>query len=126
MQVENNNSTTTHGSRFSKTPLLLPLIFLVVALVAALCIFTFNNSKNTYIIYDGENKTVYKSKQTNPSLFLIEEGLQLEDEYYFDVPAELTDGTAEIHVRKKNVIKAESIFLSDVIHTVQQKYSLKV
>ena len=104
MQVENNTPTTTHGSIFSKKAIFLPLVALVVSLVAALCIFTFNNSKNTYIVYDDENITVYKSRQTNPSLFIIEEGLQLGDEYYFDVPNELTDKTAEIYVRKKNVI----------------------
>lgn len=100
MQSKNNNSIKNLFSAFFKKA----VIFLLFILLSALCFLAFRSDLNTFFVYDGDVKTVYNSEQSKTADFIAEAGIVIGEDEYFDMPEETTNGSAEIYIRKKNVL----------------------
>ena len=100
MHTKNNNSTKKLFSAFFKKA----VIFLLFILLSALCFLAFRSDLNTFIVYDGDVKTVYNSEHSKTADFINEAGIIIGEDEYFDMPEEALNGSAEIYIRKKNAI----------------------
>ncbi len=79
-------------------------VILLVATIFLFCVAASFFETNTFIIYDGEDKAVYNSKQRNTSDFLIEEEITVPEDKYLEMPEKAENGFAEIFLLKKNVL----------------------
>jgi len=79
--------------------------FPMLVAVILLCLAATYARHNTFIIYEGESKTVYNSPSTKTADFIADSGIVLTEDKYFDMPEEVVDGVAKIYIKNKNVLK---------------------
>ena len=66
MQTKNNNSARRLFSAFFKKA----VITLLFILLSTLCFLAFRSDLNTFIVYDGDVKTVYNSEHSKTADFI--------------------------------------------------------
>ncbi len=100
MQSKNNNSIKRLISSLSKKAVILSLFILLTIL----CFIAFRSDNNTFIVYNGDAKTVYNSELSTTADFINESGIVIGEDEYFDMPETVTGRSVEIYIRKKNVL----------------------
>ena len=100
MQAKNNSLRKSFKSFFLGKRVIIPMILLITFL----CLAASLSSNNTFIIYDGETKTVYNSSQTKTADFIKESGIEIGEDKYFEMPESAEDGIARIYVKNKNAL----------------------
>ncbi len=100
MQAKNNSLRKSFTSFFLGKRVIIPMILLITFL----CLAASLSSNNTFIIYDGETKTVYNSSHTKTADFIKESGIEIGEDKYFEMPESAEDGIARIYVKNKNAL----------------------
>ena len=100
MQTKNNSLRKSITSFFLGKRVIIPMILLITFL----CLAASLSSNNTFIIYDGETKTVYNSSHLKTADFIKESGIELGEDKFFEMPESAENGIAKIYVKNKNKI----------------------
>ncbi len=100
MQTKNNSLRKSITSFFLGKRVIIPMILLITFL----CLAASLSSNNTFIIYDGETKTVYNSSHLKTADFIKESGIELGEDKFFEMPESAENGIAKIYVKNKNVL----------------------
>lgn len=99
--------------------LLKKTVIIPLALVIAfLCIAASLSSINTFVVYEGDNTTVFNSTIKNTADALSEAGITIDETKYAEMPEEAEHGIAKIYIYNKKKINLK---IADVVTVLYSK-----
>ncbi|MBE6911352.1 MAG: hypothetical protein E7473_02405 [Ruminococcaceae bacterium] len=92
-------------------------VLLLMLTIATLCIASSLSYENTFIVYKGENVTVFNSNSSDISVAFAESGISVGTNEYVVMSDSLDDGTAKIYIFPKKKITVKTPESEHVIYT---------
>lgn len=97
----------------SRRVVVIPLTFAI----AFLCIAASLSSTNTFVVYDGENVTVFNSNTNKTSDALAEMGITIDETEYADMPEKTEHGVAKIYIYPKKKVSVKIADTTTVLYS---------
>lgn len=92
----------------------------LVLVIAFLCIAASLSSVNTFVVYEGDNVTVFNSNTKKTADVIEEMGIIIDETKYVDMPDEAEHGVAEIHIYTKKKVTVKIADTSTVLYTEKE------